>query len=189
MPKIDVDEIVEKVLARIAERIIVKVKETEVDDDFDEDAYEEEVEETDEEGFSEKLAEEIVNESFDPETADKEDRKAIEAWLKVPVKSAEGKKLHKEITALLKRNLPKAYLRWMAQKVGVPSGGSEPEIVEDADVAYIRGKEVFCNGVPLEETDKKNVGKDVASGKLFKITEDGEIEPYKKSRKNAKSRR
>ena len=186
MPKIDVDEIVEKVLARIAERITAKVKEVEEDYDLDEDVEEEEA---DEEEFSEKLAEKIVGESFDPATADEEDREAIKEWLKVPVKSADSKKLHREIAALLKKSLPKAYLRWMAQKVGVPSGGSELELVEDEDVPYIRGDQVFCNGVPLEETAVKRVGKDVASGMLFKITGDGEIEPYTKEKKSTKSRR
>ncbi len=182
MPKIDVDEIVEKVLARIAERITVKAEEVETVDYVDE--------EFDDEGFSEKQAEEMVAEMFDPETADEQDREAIETWLEVPVKSADSKKLHREVAALLKKNLPKAYLRWMALKVGVPSGGSELELVEDEDVPYIRGDQAFCNGVPLEETPVKRVGKDVASGMLFKITGDGEIEPYeKKIRKNKKGRR
>ena len=130
-----------------------------------------------------EFAKEEMGEEDDLEEA--ECSTQVTAWVKTGAGTTDNKKIKADIAAQFKKDFVAGYVAYLVQYVGENTKTGEKFLAEE-DQAYVHGSLVYCNGLPLEETDDENVGKDFASGKMFTLDEDENIVEVKAKKTPAK---
>jgi hypothetical protein len=110
----------------------------------------------------------------------------IQAWLDGGAGSDEGKAIKASVAKLLKKDEGEAYTQYLSRHIG-RNDDAELELM-DENVAYVRGDELYCNGLPLEETDVEGIGVDHMSGKRFEVSDDGSVTEIKTAKKKTKKK-
>lgn len=158
-----------------------KAKSDESEEEEESEGEEESEEESEGVAISDDDAIQWVRDTSDFEPATKEDKAEMEKWVAV---KTEPLPIKSKVTALIKKGkLDEAYIVYSSAFVGVDDAGELKMF--DFDKPYIRGDQVYCNGTPLAETDEENVGKDIMSGKLFRVTDEGTVVEHKPAAKKA----